>query len=132
MFFVSVADDLGRALPEKHVGFFLPSARIRLLPLSEKNCQFREMKKRCRKKTSSFREIKNILPGIFFFACFFRRPHYLFLKKVKSVFYFVALINFSRNVSNVFYLDALISCTKNMLTFFFLKCFFLRPPSLDF
>ena len=52
--------------------------RIRLLPISEKISQFREIKKTFRKKTSSFRKIKNIFPAMVFFACFFSSPSLTF------------------------------------------------------
>ena len=110
-------------ITKKTCGFFLPSARIRLLPISGK--------KTFLKKTSSFREIKNILPAIFFLLPFinfflmkvksfvlFRRRDYLFKKFVQCFFYLDALINFFKNSLNV--------C-------FFLNLFFPPPPpSLDF
>ena len=38
-----------------------------------------------------------------FFACFFCRPDYRFLKWVNCFLYFVALFNFFGNLSNVFF-----------------------------
>ena len=52
---------------QKNMYFFLPSARIRLLPISEKKQSILGDKKTFRKKTSSFREIKNIFRAMFFF-----------------------------------------------------------------
>ena len=55
-----------------HYVFFLC---FRLWPIYEKKLSISSDKKTFRKKTSSFQEIKNILAAMFFFACFFRRPH---------------------------------------------------------
>ena len=66
--------NLGCALPKKHVVFFCP---VRTLD----SCRFRKKpvnlgdNKNISKKTSSFREIKNIFPAMFFLAVFFRRHH---------------------------------------------------------
>ena len=67
--------DLGRA--------FLPSARIRLLPIFGKKQLISGDKKIFSIKTSSFREIKSIFPAMFFLLVFFVS---LFFKWVKSFF----------------------------------------------
>ena len=95
-------------ITKKTCFFFLPSARIRLLPISGKKQSISRGKKKLPKKTNSFREIKNISSYVFFCLFFFVALINFFFKSSKVVFYFVALIDF-----------------------FFLKCFF-RPPSLDF
>ena len=64
LFFFSVSDeralDLGHALPKKTCVFFLPSARIELLPIFEKKHLILVDKKTLRKKPSSFQEIKKL------------------------------------------------------------------------
>ena len=78
-----------RITKKKHVVFFLPSARIRLLPISEKKpVDLMGIKKHPVKKTSSFREIKHIFPAMFFFACFFSSPLLSFLKIGQKLFFF--------------------------------------------
>ena len=90
--------------------------------INSHNSQFREIKK-SEKKEVHF-EIKYIFP-----AMFFCHPHKLFLSRSKVFFYFVTLINFSRNMSNVF----LFGLSKNMFNvFFILNVFFFHFPSLDF
>ena len=73
--------DLGRALPKKTCIFFLPSARIRLLQISEKNQLILGDEKKHFEKTCLFQEIKNIVPVMFLLCLFF----------------FVALTNFFLN-----------------------------------
>ena len=108
--------------------FLLLSTRIGLLLISEKKHLISEDKK----KQVNLRD-KNIFPAMFFSACFFMTPYSKNFQLDQKFFYFVALINFSRNLSNVFlYFVALINFTKNRFNVFFLKCFFYRPPSLDF
>ena len=57
-------------------------------------------KKNIPKKICLFQEMKNIFPAMTCFDCFF--VAFNNVKKVKSAFYFVALITFSKNSSNVF------------------------------
>ena len=61
--------DLGRTLPKSV--FFLPSARIRLLPISKKIQLISGDKQNIPKKASLFQEIKNIFSAMFFFGLFF-------------------------------------------------------------
>ena len=64
--------------------------------------------------------MKNIFFSYVFYACFFCRPHYIFFQIDQKFFYFVALINFSRNLSNVFfYFVAFNNFSKNMVKYFF-------------
>ena len=87
--------------------FFLPSARIRLLPIPEKN--------------SLYQEIKKLFSSYVFFSCFFVAFINFFSNRSKVFSYSVALINFSRNLSffyficfnivffsNIFFLPSLI------------------------
>ena len=109
--------DLGRALPEKKYVFLLPSARIRLLPISEK------------KQLISGDKI----PGYFFILLvffvalinffkigqkfiFISSPSLTFLEICQMLFFY---LDFSKNISNVF---------------FFLNIFFTAIPQyiLDF
>ena len=87
-------------------------------------------KKTISKKTSLFQKIKNFFPAMFF-CLFIRRPPF-FKKMVKSCFYFVALINFSRNLSTVFFISSpSLTFPKTGSMFFFLDVFFFAF-SLDF
>ena len=127
--FFSVLDE--RAHYKKNMCFFCPARALYCCRFPKKNCQFREIKN-IPKKNNSFWEITNI-HQLCFFCLFFPSPSLPFLKKVESFFYFVALINFTRNLSNViFYLDALINFSKNRLNVFFSLMFFFRPPLLDY
>ena len=80
--------------------FLLPSARIRLMTISEKNSQFLEIKKHLQKK-SLFQEIIKTFFQLFLLV--FSWPSLTFLKISQKFFFdLVALINFFRNLSNVF------------------------------
>ena len=119
-----------RITKKKHI-FFLPSARIRLLPISEKNQLISGDKKKDFEKTSLFQEIKKHFPSyVFIFLVFFSSPSLTFFTMDQFFFYFVALINFSKKFSNVIFIWAPSGTfSKIGSTFFFLKCFFYRPPS---
>ena len=112
------------ALP--NMCFFLSSGRIRLLPISENNSWFREIKKHLEKKQIYFRRWKKKFQLCFYFACFF----------------FVALINLfsNRPLGRKFFMlspsltflencQMFINFSKNRFNVLFLKCFFL-PRSL--
>ena len=115
-------------ITKKHV-FFLPSARIRLLPISGKNSKFREIKKQFEKNKFISRD-KKYFCGYVFFACFFLSPSLtLFLNRSK-VFFILSPSLFQKYVQCFLYLVALINFSKNMFNVFFLNVFF--PPSLDF
>ena len=65
-----------RIIKQKNMCFFSAQRAHQIVAdFREKNSQFREIKKNISKKTSLFRKIKNIFPAMFFFVCFFRRPH---------------------------------------------------------
>ena len=68
--------------------FFLPIARIGCLPISEKN--FISM------------DVKHMDPALFS-VVFFLGPQELFLNRYEVCFYFLALVNFSRNMSKFFF-----------------------------
>ena len=88
--------DLGRALPKKNICFFCPARALDCCRFAEKNNQFREIK-------------KNILK-----------------KQVRSkLFYFVALITFSRNLSNVFFTWSPSLTFPKICSMFFFQIFFL-------
>ena len=76
--------------------------KITLLQIFEKNSQSREIEKTFRKKKSSFREII-FFSSYVFFCLFFFVFLINFFKIGQKFFYFVALINFSRNRFNVFF-----------------------------
>ena len=89
-----------RITKKKHV-FFQPSACIALLSISEKNQSISGDKRNILKKNKFISGDEEIFfPDMFF--CFFSLSSSLtFFKEIKSFFYFVALINFSKNRFNV-------------------------------
>ena len=114
---------------KKNMCFFCPSRALDCCRFSKKICLFREIKNHSEKKKFITGDKKNIFPAMFFFL-FFSSPSSIFFSNRSKVFYFVVLINFSRNLSNVFfYFIALINFSKNRLNVFFLKCFFFHLPS---
>ena len=62
-------------ITKKTYVFFLPSARIALLPISEKKQLISGDKKDIPKKSSLFQEIKNMFPAMFFLLVFSSPPH---------------------------------------------------------
>ena len=74
LFYMSARIRFRPHITKKTCGFFLPSARIGLLPISEKNSQFREPKKHSEKIKLILR-YKKYFSSYVFFACFFHRPH---------------------------------------------------------
>ena len=87
-------------ITKKTCVFFLPSARIELLPIFEKTSVD---KKTFKKKPSSFHEIKKTFSQLCFVLLVFSPPSLILFKIGQKFFYFAALINFSRNLSNVFF-----------------------------
>ena len=115
-------------ITRKNMCFFLPSARIRLLPISEKKLISGD-KINISKRTSLFQVIKNIFPSMFLFCLFFFVTlNNFFLNKSKGFFNFVQLNNFCRNLSNVFFIWA------PSITFVEIcqMCFFIWAPSINF
>ena len=110
MFFFSVfarALDLGRAFPRKNCVFFLPSARIRVLPIFEKNSQFREIKKHSEKNKFILGDDKNIFPAMFFCCLFFfRRPHYFLKNRTKVLFIFSPSLTFPEICPMFFFISS--------------------------
>ena len=107
--------------------FFLPSARIGFMPISEEKQLVSGDKKKMPKKNKFISGDKKYFSS-YVFCLFFRRPHYLFLIDQKF-FYLVALISFFRILYNVFFiLSPSSTVQKTVQCFFFLKYFF--SPSL--
>ena len=113
------------------LGSALPSLRIGLLLISEKKQFFSGDKKNITKKTKFISGEKKTFFRLSFFCLFFSSPSITFFQIDYFFFYFVALINFSRNLSNVFFILSL-TLPKIGSMVFFLKSFFYRPLSLDF
>ena len=82
-------------ITKKHV-FFLPSARIELLPISEKKQFISEDKKTIREKTSLFQVIKKHFLSYFFLLVFF--VALIDFLSNRSIFYFI--------LSNVFVISS--------------------------
>ena len=112
---------------KKTCGFFLPSARIELLPIFGKKHLILVDKKNIPKKNKFISGNKK---NCVFSACFFSSPSLtLFKIDLGHFFYFIALIKFSRKTSKVFYLVALITFSeKRWNVFFFLNVFFTALP----
>ena len=77
--------------------FFLPSVRVELLPIFEKKHLILVDKKHFEKNKFISGNKKTL-----FQLCLFSSPLLPLFKIGQNCFYFVALINFSRNVSSVF------------------------------
>ena len=103
--------------------FFLPSTRIGLLPISKTEQLIWGNKKNIPKKTRLFQRQKYI-----FQATFFLSTSLTFLKTVQKFFYFVTLINFSRNLPDVFFIWSPLLTFPKIGSMFFSSMFFL--PSL--
>ena len=114
-----------RIYNQKKNVFFLPSARIRLLPISQEKIQLiSEDKIKFRKTNNFISRDKKLFSSYVFFACFFRKPSLTFCQIDQQFFYFVALISFSRNLSNIFIYVVGLTFPKIGLMFFFLYVFF--------
>ena len=93
--------------------FFLPSAGIRCLPISEKTVNFGNKK---HFEIFFISGDKKTFSQLCFLCLFFFVALINFKRRGQFYFYFIALINFSRNLSNIFfYLVALNNIFKNRL-----------------
>ena len=115
-----------RITKKKHVFFFCPARALNCCRFLKKKHLILVDKEIIPKKTKFISRNKK------FFACFFRRPHKLYLKYVKICFISSLSLTFPEICPMFFYLIALINFPENRWIVFFPKCFFHRPPSLDF
>ena len=98
----------------------------------KKTVNFGRKKKHCEKNKFISGDKKNIFPAMFF-CLFFSTPSLTFFSNRSKVFFNSSpSLTFLEICPMFFYFVALINLSKNRLNVFFLECFFYRPPSLDF
>ena len=116
----------------KKMYFFLPSARIRLFPISEEKQSISGDKTNIFVKKYFITRDKKYFSSYVFFAFFFVALIAFFIRLI--FFNLVAVINFSRNIFNVFFIfSPSLTFPKIGAMFFFLNFFFTLPHYiLDF
>ena len=117
---------------KKHVFFSCPARALNCCRFSKKKHLILVNKKTIPEKTKFISGNKKAFLQLCFFCLFFLSPS-LTLFKIGQ-FFFISLFSlpFPEIYPMFFYLVALINFSEIGEMFFFPKCFFNRPPSLDF